>query len=580
MPVRLGIELSPRACRIVELDASHGFGRHGADTRVRSFARLPRAGVETHLKLASFRGRPAAVVAWGLHSEHRQAVVTQGSFHRMRREAVVATRSAGVDTRGMVADMSPVSRRVQGATRRPVVVALARTHDVAAALRSLTDEGVRVRSIVTPALALTSLAKLRRQAPAPGLTEAYVALEETATAIALVRDGALVAACEPAWGYQDERGHTRSREAIASRLADEIERFLDACGARPNAVSQICVCGGLPELRSMTVPLMERLDVEVETLDSLFAIDAARLPEPADEFRDRSAELRLAWAVAAEWPAPINLLRERQRRRTKTVLTQAAVIAGVATGVGLAWQVQQSEWWQSTSPAANPTPVTKRASPASAATISTAARKPPATSRPAAAPGPPATEPLVLQAPKPVAPVVSVVLPPPTKPVAVLPPATKPAVAPVVARPIIQTPPAPPPIARAEASQPRLPPLLPPPSATLKIPALATPRPIANEPLPSPLTRDLQAPPVSPRRPSERRTATREDTPLPFEAALGTILYAPERKLAIIDGHIVQIGDDVRGARVIDITQTTVLLRDAQGRLRQLTLGRQAVGRP
>ena len=54
---------------------------------------------------------------------------------------------------------------------------------------------------------------------------------------------------------------------------------------------------------------------------------------------------------------------------------------------------------------------------------------------------------------------------------------------------------------------------------------------------------------------------------------LGTILYAPERKLAIIDGHIVQAGDDVRGARIIDITPTAVLLRDAQGRLRRLTLG-------
>jgi hypothetical protein len=343
MPVRLGIELSSGACRIVELDAGRGFGRRGSDTRVRSFARLPRADAEAHLKLASFRRQPAALVVWGLHSEHRQAVVTRGSFYRMRHEAVAATRSAGVDTSGMVADISPVSGRVQDATRQPVVVALARMDEVAAALRSLTDDGVRVRSIVTPALALASLAKLRRPSATPGLTEAYVALDETATAIALMRDGALVAACEQDWGYQDDRGNTRPRDTVARGLADEIERFLDACGADRKAVSQICVCGGLPELRSMTVPLMERLDVEVETLDSLFAIDAARLPEPADEFRDRSAELRLAWAVAADWPAPINLLRERQRRRAKIVLTQAAVVAGVATGVGLAWQVQQSE---------------------------------------------------------------------------------------------------------------------------------------------------------------------------------------------------------------------------------------------
>ena len=61
----------------------------------------------------------------------------------------------------------------------------------------------------------------------------------------------------------------------------------------------------------MTVSLMERLDVEVETLDSLFGIDAARLPEPADEFRERGAELRLAWAAAVDWPPAINLLRAR-----------------------------------------------------------------------------------------------------------------------------------------------------------------------------------------------------------------------------------------------------------------------------
>jgi hypothetical protein len=31
-------------------------------------------------------------------------------------------------------------------------------------------------------------------------------------------------------------------------------------------VVQISICGGLPELRTMTIPLMENLDVESETL--------------------------------------------------------------------------------------------------------------------------------------------------------------------------------------------------------------------------------------------------------------------------------------------------------------------------
>ncbi len=52
---------------------------------------------------------------------------------------------------------------------------------------------------------------------------------------------------------------------------------------------------------------------------------------------------------------------------------------------------------------------------------------------------------------------------------------------------------------------------------------------------------------------------------MPFDAVLGTILYSPDRKLAIIDNRIVGVGDEVRGARVIEITAGAVLLRDAQG---------------
>jgi hypothetical protein len=54
---------------------------------------------------------------------------------------------------------------------------------------------------------------------------------------------------------------------------------------------------------------------------------------------------------------------------------------------------------------------------------------------------------------------------------------------------------------------------------------------------------------------------------------LGTILYSPDRKLAIVNDRIVGPGDEVNGATIVDITPTTVLLRDAQGRLRSLTLG-------
>jgi hypothetical protein len=59
---------------------------------------------------------------------------------------------------------------------------------------------------------------------------------------------------------------------------------------------------------------------------------------------------------------------------------------------------------------------------------------------------------------------------------------------------------------------------------------------------------------------------------LSFDASLGTILYSADRKFAIVDGRIIGIGDEVRGARVTDITPAAVFLRDAQGKLRRLTL--------
>ena len=72
-------------------------------------------------------------------------------------------------------------------------------------------------------------------------------------------------------------------------------------------VSQVLLCGDMPEIRSLTAPLIERLNIEVETLDSLDGIDTAALPAPAERFSEQVASLRLASAIAAE-PPPVNLL--------------------------------------------------------------------------------------------------------------------------------------------------------------------------------------------------------------------------------------------------------------------------------
>jgi hypothetical protein len=590
--MRLGIELSAAACRLVELD-----GR-----RVRSFAVLPPSGSETDAMFASLKGREAAVVVWRTPAEHRQVVVTAGSYESMRREAIAALTSVGVKTNASLADIAPVP----GARdkRRPVVVAVAETEPLLDAVRPIIAAGVRIRSVATPPMALASLAHTRRGVDAADGIEAYIAVEEAATCIALLRDGALAIARELPWGYVAD-GVLRPRDDIAERLALELEQYLDAVGA-PRA-SQVCVCGGVPELRTMSALLTARLDVEVEPLDSLFGVDESRLPEPSVDFRERIAELRLAWAIAADWPARLNLLRAERRERSRRVLAAVAVAAGVAAGVAGAWRIARTDRFAVSAPTqrvavpAKPPASASKAPVAPAATAATPPAMPKAapTSAPlplltarAAVPRvaqlarlvrPPETlltPALIAQARQPASALPSDITAKPaapgaqvakTAPVAVESPAKSApprasdlasVPAPTVSRPV---PPPPAVLARRPESQkpPSERPIAPPPPV-IQRPAKApeAPAPKASEALEAP-----EAPKAAKTRPPKPEPV------LPFAASLETILYSSDRQLAIIDGRIVAVGDLVKGSRIVEISATAVMLRDAQGRLYRLALG-------
>src|SRR6266576_2719415 len=109
MTTRLGIELSPTVCRIVEVEAGLAWHRHASDTRVGSFAVLPLSGAETPAKLESLRKQQPAVVGWNAPSEHRQVVVNSSSYESMRAEALGALADVGLRTRGVWADIAPAS---------------------------------------------------------------------------------------------------------------------------------------------------------------------------------------------------------------------------------------------------------------------------------------------------------------------------------------------------------------------------------------------------------------------------------------------------------------------------------------
>jgi hypothetical protein len=573
---RIGIELSPVACRIVEVSASAFDQVNPADTRVASFSASSPGTAAPADVLEPLRRRRANVVVWGVPSAHLQVMVTKGKYDAMRAEAVRSARDVGTATDGMLADIAPGTIADEG-DRRSVLVVLGAAERLRLALQPLVDAGVRIASVATPADALAALARLRRALSSPDAVEAYVALEETAICIALVRNGRLLAGKELDWGFLDGDASVRPREEVAERLAADVADFLTAVGSSQRSVSQVSICGGMPELRSMSVLLTDRLDIEVEPLDSLFNIDAANLPEEPPDFRERLAELRIAWAVAVERPIVIDLLRDRHRRAARTRLARAAVAAGIVAGLGLGWQLERSgRLPELRTSAARPEQTTARAStpvpPEHAAldrTVQAPAPIPPTQPMPSPSPMPTpdarnagsSREAPAVVAEKPSAPLSASKPSNPSNPSGAT---STPSTAATAAQ-------------RSTASSA-------PASSTSTAPADASRRNQVkpNEP---PATTSgnavgRAAAPASPPRPTtsgvDVRTPTRESSapaPLPFDAVLQTILYSPDRQLAMVDGRIVAIGDSIKDARVVEITATTVLLRDGQGRLRRLAVG-------
>jgi hypothetical protein len=522
---RVGIELTPVASRIVEVVHRGRMWRTPGSSSVVSFDMCPASGPDLDDVLQSLRGKAASVVVWGTASEHRQMEVHIRSYDRMRAEALRTLADDGVPTRGVWADIAPAGPA--DGVRMPVVVSAASAKQMAEALQPLTDAGIRLRTVMTPAAALAAIARSRRGFSVPDTTEAYVALDNTLTCIALIRNGALVAAHELAWGFLHDDGNRQPRrpDEIAARLGDELAELFKTCGDA-SRVTQVCICGGLPDLRSTTLPLMERFDVEVEILDSLSGIDVS----PAgDEFRERVSELRIAWVAAAEWTT-INLLRPNRRR---AALSRAAVVAGVAAGLGSGWSIARID--SLSVAAASPAPA--RLAPVRTAVDALALSAPPSLpseASPAATVGtlPAREEPTPLAAPDPPSikqePAVARFEPPPIDEIRER----------VLA-------PAPPPI-RHE-----------PPAAVRRVTREAMPRRVQ-------LSAPLQPPPPQPRPASD---------PLPFDAAISSILFSADRQLAIIDGRVVGRGDAVRDATVVEISAGVVLLRDSQGRLRRLSTG-------
>jgi hypothetical protein len=114
-------------------------------------------------------------------------------------------------------------------------------------------------------------------------------------------------------------------------------------------------------------------------------------------------------------------------------------------------------------------------------------------------------------------------------------------------------------------------------------PAAGAPAPPAIDPttIPAPPVVDLKTTPSWVRDPFLRAGETRDETmaqvsllapPTEPDPVVHSILFSPQRKLAVIQGRIYKVGDRVGNAEIVDIERVAVVIRTATGERRRVEL--------
>ncbi len=451
-------------------------------------------------------------------------------------------------------------------------------------LAPLTGAGFSVERVVSPCDALATLARVR--VPRGERATCWLAINRGGVAIVVVQPGRQLYAHSFIWdstvGSSGSQARMLQRYSLVAYLAPEVKRAMAEARKQGTLVDAVVTCGNLPDLRSLTMPLIEELDVEVETLDSLEGLDVK--PPVADRISEAAAAIRLACAGAIAREARRLDQRKHRGGQRASALRLAAALAALAA-LGLAWyQLRGAKFDISAmlprKPAA-PTATVARANP------------------PANAPSSSATRP---SAPR-VAPQTQVTAPSTTTrnaPAVVAPPSTGAAKAPTVSqrqpRPAPRSEPLP---QRQQPASSARPSLSTPqtrrtvPDATPAVPVTQTDAPAAEarsrnppgQPFPD-LQRaaPLLAPPSpadnpaagtrAPRRPSAQRDEVLPPLlkdPLPRVTA---ILVANDRRFATInEGQIIGIGDVLGRRIVVGIEDRAVVLREPSGVQLRLGLG-------
>jgi hypothetical protein len=275
-------------------------------------------------------------------------------------------------------------RRENGFPRHARVVAWGLPDGVSAndpaaklALAPLLQAGFILDAVTSPTDALALLAR-QRPRPAGRSGAAWLALNKHAAAIAIVDGGELLFSRVFDWNYQpgaNLREELLQRYSLVAHLAPELRHGFDVIRAEHGAtVDAIITCGDLPDLRSLTMPLIEELDMEVETLDSLDGLQIVA-PARAEDLADKAPALRLAAAAAA------GAETAARREPARLLLTAAAAIAILGTAIWAATQFTggATATRQSATPAAPAKEIARTSPPRQTAIEPSRASSPPAT---------------------------------------------------------------------------------------------------------------------------------------------------------------------------------------------------------
>lgn len=198
-------------------------------------------------------------------------------------------------------------------------------------VKPIADAGFRVEAILTPAEALARLAATRRRAndgPA-----AWLSINTHGAAIAIVNGMDILFSRTLSWSYRANFATVREqllqRYSLVAHIAPELQRGIALVRAKHGLkVDTAVTCGNLPDLRSLTMPLIEELDLEVETLDSIEGLQA-RGVSVLEKFAEAAPAIRLACAAA---------VMPSSRRRSFSLATGVAaalVVGAVALGASL-----------------------------------------------------------------------------------------------------------------------------------------------------------------------------------------------------------------------------------------------------